>query len=124
MPAQRIFGFARSAKIDLVLNPGADDVMRDRDRGRCGEPLWMFAHQHRFDLIFGKPAGVLKFLAVDHNLVRHCFGVTADHQRGRKRPGLRGEIDHAAADNAGLFASFPMHCVFDRFARLDETREA
>ncbi|HEY7972667.1 MAG TPA: hypothetical protein VID96_07050, partial [Xanthobacteraceae bacterium] len=57
MPAQRIFGFARSAKIDLVLNPGTDDVMRDRDRGRCGESLRMFAHQHRFDLIFGKPAG-------------------------------------------------------------------
>src|SRR4029077_11514841 len=43
MPAQRIFG-AALAKTDLVLYPGADDVMRDRDRGRRGQAVGVLAH--------------------------------------------------------------------------------
>ena len=50
--------------------------------------------------------------------------VAADHQRGGERPGLRGEIAHAAADDAGFLEGFPPHRILDRFARLDEAGEA
>ena len=49
MPAQRIFANfgARLVKVYFVLNPGADDVMRDRHRWRCRKSLRMFAHQRQ-----------------------------------------------------------------------------
>src|SRR5262249_48067563 len=80
MPEQRILGLLSSAKTDLVLNPGTYNMMCDRDGRRCGESLRMFPRQHRYDLILGKPAGVLKFLAINHDLARQRLGMTADHQ--------------------------------------------
>src|SRR5262249_27755713 len=93
MPAQRIFGpfGARSVKVYLVLHPGADDVVRDRNRRRRRQPLRMFAHQHGLNLFLAKPPSVLELRAIDHNLVRQCFNVTADHQPCRDRPWLRTE---------------------------------
>src|ERR1039457_7395686 len=55
MPAHRIFGAflpgAASVKADLVLHPGADDVMRDRHRRRRGQALRVAARQHGRDLV-------------------------------------------------------------------------
>src|SRR5262249_23308403 len=45
-PAHRMRGYPRgSLKTDLVLYPGADDVMRDRYRRRGCQALRVFAHQ-------------------------------------------------------------------------------
>src|SRR5450755_1640244 len=127
MPAHKIFGACPgtgSVKADLVLHPGADEVMRDRHRRRRGQAIGVLAHQHGRDLRLGKPPGVLEFLAVHHNFAGQGLGVAADHQRGRKRPRLRVEILHPATGDAGFLARFPPHRVLDRFARLDEAGQA
>src|SRR5262249_6053057 len=46
---------------------------------------------------------------------------TADHQRGRKRPGLRSEIGDPAAAYADLLARLPANRLLDRLARLHES---
>src|SRR4029079_18933381 len=76
------------------------------------------------NLLAIEPAGVVELHAIDHDHVRQRLGMTADHQRGGKRPWLRGEIAHAAADDAGLFAGFPPHGVLDRLTRFHEARQA
>src|SRR5215467_2756512 len=126
MPAQRIFGtfVARSVKAYLVLHPDADDVVRDRNRRRRRQPLRMFAHQHGLNLFLAKPPSVLELRAIDHNLVRQCFNVTADHQRCRERPWLRSEVDDAAAGDAGFLARFPTDGILERFAGLNEPGKA
>src|SRR5262249_55937273 len=126
MPAHRIFGTfsARSVKTYLVLHPGADDVMRDCNRRRGRKPLGMFTRQHGLNLSLAKPPGVLEFRPIDHNLVRQCFNVTADHQRCRERPWLRSEVDDAAAGDAGFLARFPTYGILERFAGFDEPGKA
>ena len=84
----------------------------------------MTAQQHGRDLLAVEPARIVELRTVDDDLTRASLGVAADHQRGRKRPWLRGKIAHAAANDAGFFARFPPHGVFDRLPRLDEAREA
>ena len=64
----------------------------------------MIAHQHAFHFGSSKPPGVVKFLPIDDYFIRQCFRVTSDHERGRKRPRLRGEISHPAAPDPGLRA--------------------
>src|SRR4051812_49226140 len=48
-----------------LLDPGADDVMRDRDRRRYADAFRMPAEEHRCGLVAGEPARVLQFFAVD-----------------------------------------------------------
>src|SRR6266481_5178609 len=112
------------AELNLFLHPGADDVIGDGHRRRRGQVVGMTPRQHARDLLAVEPAGIVEFLAIDDDLVRERLGMTADHQRGGKGPGLGGEIAHASANDAGLFARFPPHGIFDRLARLDETGEA
>src|SRR5262252_8503415 len=126
MPAHKI---ARAllpalAELNLFLHPSADDVVGDGHGRRRGQAAGMTPQQHARDLLAVEPAGVVELRAVDDDLARERLGMTADHQRGRKGPGLRGEITHASANDAGLFARFPPHGVFDRFAGLDEAGEA
>src|SRR5436190_23688270 len=50
----------RASAEDIVLfDPCADNVVRDRDRRRDHDPLWMLASKHQHHLIPGKPARVL-----------------------------------------------------------------
>src|SRR6516162_8525008 len=126
MPAHKI---ARAlspalAELNLFLHPGADDVVGDGHRRRRGQAVGMTPQQHARDLLAVEPAGVVELRALDDDLARERLGMTADHQRGGKGPGLRGEITHASANDAGLFARFPPHGVFDRLPGLDETGEA
>ena len=44
----------------------------------------------------------------------------AQHDRCRKRPRLRGMVIAGAHAHAGFLEDFAAHCVFERFARLDE----
>src|SRR5262245_60680529 len=124
-PAQRIFDFSafRSVKAYLVFHPGADDVMRNRNRRRRGQPLRMLAHEHRLNLALAEPAGILQFLPINHNLVRQRPGVATDHQRSRKRPWLRCKINHLATGNADFLPRFSVHRILDRFTRLNISRE-
>src|SRR6516164_9734829 len=126
MPAHKI---ARAllpalAELNLFLHPGADDVVGDGHGRRRGQAAGMTPQQHARDRLALEPAGVVELRAIDDDLARERLGMTADHQRGGKGPGLRGEITHASANDAGLFARFPPHGVFDRLPGLDETREA
>src|SRR5262245_40050473 len=84
----------------------------------------MTPQQHARDLFAVEPAGVVELGAIDDDLARKRLGMTADHQRGGKGPGLRGEIAHASANDAGLFARLPPHGIFDRLPGLDEPGEA
>src|SRR4051812_23397246 len=85
-----------------LLDPGADDVMRDRDRRRNADPFRMLPDEHQRGLLPREPARVLQFLAVDLDVRVGRTRVAADHQRHRKRPWLRAKIFYLAADNAGL----------------------
>ncbi len=53
----------------------------------------------------------------------HRLGVAADHQRTRKRPGLRGEVGHPRARKPDLFLDLAPHRFLDRFAGLGEAGE-
>ena len=59
-----------------LLDPGADDVVRDRDRRRNADPFGMLALEHQRDLVAGEPARVLQLLAIDRDLaaLRHYRG--------------------------------------------------
>ena len=98
--------------------------MRDRDRRRRAQAFGVPARQHACYFRLGKPPRVLKFRAVDDNFSGQGLGMAADHQRGRERPGLRAEIGHLAAEDAGFLAGFTPHRVLDRLARLEEAGEA
>src|SRR4029077_8383835 len=90
--------------IAALLDKGADDVVRYGDRRRRREPLRMLAAQHQFELLAVEPARLLDFALVDDDFIGERLGVTADHERAGKGPGLRGEIGHARAVNADLLA--------------------
>src|SRR5262245_11227606 len=125
IPAHKI---ARPApmltELNLFLHPGADDVVGDGHGRRRGQAVGMTPQQHARDLFAVEPAGVVELGAIDDDLARERLGMTADHQRGGKGPGLRGEIAYASANDAGLFARFPPHGIFDRLPGLDESGEA
>src|ERR1051325_11055526 len=55
----------RSGEDIVRLDPGADDMMCDRDRRRDRDLLGMLAAEHLHDLVAGEPAGVLELFAVD-----------------------------------------------------------
>src|SRR5215813_4436321 len=112
------------AELNLFLHPGADDVVGDGHGRRRGQAVGMTPRQHARDLFAVEPAGIVELRAIDDDLARERLGMTADHQRGGKGPGLRGEIAYASANDAGLFARFPPHGIFDRLPRLDEPGEA
>src|SRR5512132_3525945 len=103
MPAHKIAGApARaSAEVNLFLHPGADDVVGDGHGRRRGQAVGMTSQQHARDLLAVEPAGIVELGAIDDDLARERLGMTADHQRGGKGPGLRGEIAHASANDAG-----------------------
>src|ERR1041385_8826348 len=92
----------RSGEDIVRLDPGADDVMGDRDRRRDRDLLRMLAAEHLHNLVAREPARVLEFLPVDRDLGRGRLRVAADHQRHRERPRLRGEIFHASTHDAGF----------------------
>src|ERR1041384_1397988 len=113
-----------SAEDIVRLDPGADDVVRDRDRRRYRDLLRMLAAEHLHHLVTREPARVLELLAIDRDLGRGRLRVAADHQRHRERPGLRREVLHAPADDAGFLQRLAPRRFFDALARLDEACEA
>src|SRR5258708_36470282 len=100
MPTHRMAGALEEGTV--ALHPAADDVMRDGDRRRTGQALGMFAHQHRGALILAEPAQADELVLVHRQIFVQGFSMGADHQRHRKRPGLRVEILNPPAFNAGL----------------------
>src|SRR6516164_1270781 len=126
MPAHKIARAAAPAlaELNLFLHPGADDVVGDGPGRRCGQVVGMTSQQHARDLLAVEPAGIVELGAIDDDVARKRLGMTADHQRSGEGPGLRGEIAYASANDAGFFARFPPHGVFDRLPGLDETGEA
>src|SRR4029077_3315001 len=104
-----------------LLDPGADDVMRDRDRRWNADSFRMPAEEHRRGLLAREPARILQPLAVDRDVGVGRARVAADHQRHRERPGLRAEILHLAADDAGFLQCLAPRRFLDALARLDET---
>src|SRR5262249_26108574 len=122
MPVQRMRGLAKLG--NLAFDPGADDVVRDRDRWRRAEPVGMAAQQHQGDLLALEPARALELGAVDLDVGGERLGVAADHQRHRERPGLRRKIRNAATHDAGLLEHLAPHRFIDVLARLDKAGEA
>ena len=83
----------RYRKTHLLLHPGADDVIGDRDRRRRGQALGMLPQQHRRHLLAVEPARVLELVAVDHDVARHRLA------RG-SRSSARSETARAASGNS------------------------
>ena len=79
--------------------------------------------EHRRQFVALEPAGILQFLAIDHDGIGQRLGVAADHDRRRKRPRLRREIFHAADSDADFFQHFAAHRFLDRFAGLGKAGE-
>src|SRR5262249_13287328 len=126
MPAHRTAGPLEPGPLEdgtVALHPAANDVMGDRDRWRTGETFGMLAQQHGGALILAEPAQADELVLVHGQVFGDRLGMGADHQRHRKRPGLRVEVLHAPAADAGLFQCLATHRVFDRFAGFDETSE-
>src|ERR1700722_6204304 len=113
-----------SVKLNVLLHPGTQDVMGDRNRHRRREAFGMSCAQHQGDLFALEPAGVVELGLVDDDVARDRLRVAADHERHRERPGLRGEIGDPPADDAGLLAGLAPNRRLDRLARLDEAGEA
>src|SRR5688572_465804 len=113
------FGSGASAEDTVaLLDPGADDVMRDRDRRRNADPFGVLADEHQRGLVAGEPARILQFLAIDLDVRVRRARVAADHQRHRERPRLRAEIFHLAADDAGLLQRLAPRRFLDALAGL------
>src|SRR5829696_6304689 len=126
MPAQSTTGRAPALllrKGNTVLHPGPDDVIGDGDRLWCGKAVGMLSRQHECHFFALEPAGVVELRAVDDDLARERLGMAADHQRGRERPRLRGEICNPPAKDAGFLARFAPHGILDRLAWLDVASE-
>src|SRR4029077_16695789 len=70
-----------------------------------------------------EPVRGLELLGIDLKLGGQRAGGEAQHDRGRKRPGLRGVIRDLVDHYPGLFADFAGNRLLKAFARLDETRE-
>src|SRR6185312_398558 len=129
IPVQRMRGAAPGPAAlvegnDVAFDPGADDVMRDRDRRRRAKPVGMLAHQHQRDLVAVEPARALELGRIDLDVVIECLGVAADHQRHGERPGLRREVGDAPARDPGLFVHLAAHRLLDVLAGLHEPGEA
>src|SRR6266436_2419245 len=122
MPAQRML--AMSEKALVGFEPGANDVMGDRERMGRRQAIGVLAQHHGGNFVAREPAGVLQLGAIDLEPGRQGLRMTADHQRHREGPWLRREIGDAATDNAGFLQGFPPYRIFDGFARLDEPRKA
>src|SRR5258708_3195799 len=124
MPVQRTCLRGSAEDTVALLDPGADDVMRNRNGWGNADLLRMLAGKHQRGLFAREPARVLQLRAIDRDVRVGGARVAADHQRHRKRPGLRAEVLHLAADDAGLLQGLAPRGFFDTFARLDEAREA
>src|SRR5436190_2248271 len=85
MPVQSTCLRASAEDTVALLDPGADDVMRDRDRRRNADAFRMLADEHQRGLVAGEPARVLELLAVDRDVGIGGARMTTDHQRHRKR---------------------------------------
>src|ERR1700691_3833932 len=107
MPVQRMRGaFFEDASVEdisvkdisvedmaTILDEAANEVVGDGDRRRRGQAIGMAPVEHQRELLALEPARVLDLAAIDDDLVRARLGMAADHQRARKRPRLRREID-------------------------------
>jgi len=79
---------------------------------------------HRIDhFLARKPARVIEFGLVDGDLAHISIGMAADHQRGRERPGLAGDILHITHPHARFLEHLARHGLLDRFAWLDKARQ-
>src|SRR5215470_14827149 len=84
MPAQRML--AMSEKAPVVLEPGADDVMGDRERMGRRQAVGVPAQHHGGNFLAREPAGILQLGTIDLELRRQRLRMTADHQRRREGP--------------------------------------
>ena len=74
-------------------------------------------------LVAGEPAGLVDLVAVDVDLGGGGAGHEAEHEAGRERPGLAGDVLDLADGDAGLLVHLAAHRLLDGLARLDESGE-
>src|SRR5271166_3962590 len=110
-------------EVNVLERPFFDEVMRDRHRDRRGEAVWMAAFEQGSRLMAREPTRVLKLDLVDLERPAPRMSEAANHQRGWKRPGLRGEVAHRVAFDAGLLENLAPDRRLDRLAGLHESRQ-
>src|ERR1700722_12960287 len=94
--------------------------MGDRHRHWSGQVVWMTSFQERDRLFAAEPPGVLQLDAIDLEAPAYRFSKAADHQRGRERPWLGGEVPHRAAGDGSLLVDFAPDSSLNGFSGLDE----
>jgi|SRR5512138_1244541 len=72
------------------------------------------------DLPAREPASTFELSVDEVDLLRPCMRNESDHQRGGKRPRLRGVITHRVDFDAGFFPHLTGYCVLEAFAGLYE----
>src|ERR1700722_16790005 len=82
----------QSPLVSALLQPILDQPPGDRILARPAEIRPIFVIEQPAPAV---PAGILQFRAVDSDVAGAGRGVEAQHDRGRKRPGLRRMIGHA-----------------------------
>ncbi|MNF10972.1 hypothetical protein D3C80_2120700 [compost metagenome] len=84
----------------------------------------MCAFQHCPHFGLREPATVFQLRTVDSEVVAQNLGMTADHQRIGKRPGLARMIGNATDGEPHFLDTFAAHGGLDCFAVLDKACEA
>src|SRR6266702_5354765 len=88
MPMQRMRGAIPDAAIGaldlraaLVVHPAAEQMMRDRERMRTGEPVGMRPRQHQGCLLPREPACILGLRVIADDILVQRPRAATDHQR-------------------------------------------
>ncbi len=76
---------------------------------RVGTPEWVPGSGPLGQFGPGEPASFHDLLAINGNRVVFRAGPEANHQPGRKRPGLRGHVADRADQNASLLGHLTAH---------------
>ena len=76
---------------------------------------------HSHHLFPRDPERIFDLHRIEGDLRRQRLGPAAEHQRGRKGPGLAGQIAHCTKPDARFLEHLAAHGGFQRLARFDES---
>src|SRR5215468_4063853 len=106
--------------IFAAMHPAPEQMMGNCEGVRSGKAIGVLSRDHQSRLVAGEPARVLKFHAIDDDVLVGGTRSAADHQRRRIGPGLRHVVaDVGAADSRFLEYLAPDR-ILDSFGRFDK----
>src|SRR5690348_4202903 len=100
---------------DLSAQPILDEAPGDRIAARQAEVVAVLV---RAQEVAVEPARILELALIHSDVAAPRAGVEAQHDRGGKRPGLRGMVGDLIDDDAGLLRDLARDRLFEALARL------